>query len=249
MKPFDQTKPYHVFSLWILIMTLWVVLSYSGTSHIIPTITDTFNGLVKMWNEGLMTHLISSFSLFGMSLVIAVIVSTIISYGILIPTFKPLVVVISKLRFLPLTGITFYLSMVITSARTLQVWLLVIFMSTYLITSLVSVFTSTTTDEINHAKTLGLSRWEILYHVIIVGKIDYVLESVRQNFSIIWLMLVTVESLLATTGGIGFLIKNQDKFMNLGSVLALQIIILLIGISLDYGLTKIRKSIFRYSVY
>lgn len=249
MRPFDSTKTYHVIILWFIIITTWTVLSFSGTSHIIPTISDTWGGLVKMWNEGLMTHLFSSFSLFGMSLLISVILSMIISYGVLIPSLKPLVVMISKLRFLPLTGITFYLSLVITSARTLQVWLLVIFMSTYLITSLVSVFTSTTDDEINHAKTLGLSRWEILYHVIIVGKLDYVLESVRQNFSIIWLMLVTVESLLATTGGIGFLIKNQDKFMNLGSVLALQLIILFIGILLDYGLTQLRKAIFRYSVY
>lgn len=60
-------------------------------------------------------------------------------------------------------------------------------------------------------------------------------------------MLIAVESMLAAAGGLGFLIKNSDKMGNQGRVIALQIIILLIGVFLDFVLTKGRQLIFRYS--
>jgi NitT/TauT family transport system permease protein len=38
-------------------------------------------------------------------------------------------------------------------------------------------------EEFDHAKTLGCNRWEILWEVI-KGRIDYVIELVRQNLAI-----------------------------------------------------------------
>ena len=63
------------------------------------------------------------------------------------------------------------------------------------------------------------------------------------------MMLVTVESILVAAGGLGVLIKNSDKFANHGRIVALQIIILLIGLLLDWGLQTLRKGLFRYSTY
>jgi NitT/TauT family transport system permease protein len=62
-------------------------------------------------------------------------------------------------------------------------------------------------------------------------------------------MLVTVESILIAAGGLGVLIKNSDKYANHGRIVALQIIILLIGLLLDWILNTTRKSLFRYSTY
>jgi NitT/TauT family transport system permease protein len=87
----------------------------------------------------------------------------------------------------------------------------------------------------------------VLWQVIILGRLDYVIDVIRQNLAITWMMLVTVESIVAASGGLGFLIKNSDKFMNTGRIIALQIIILLIGLSLDSGINFLRKAIFRYS--
>jgi NitT/TauT family transport system permease protein len=61
------------------------------------------------------------------------------------------------------------------------------------------------------------------------------------------MMLVTVESIVAASGGLGFLIKNSDKFMNHGRIIALQIVILLIGLFLDWFINYLRKAFFRYS--
>jgi NitT/TauT family transport system permease protein len=136
--------------------------------------------------------------------------------------------------------------MLIHEARAVQVWILVIFTSTWLITSLLSVFDSLE-EELNHARTLGCRRWEVLWEVVILGKLDYVLESIRQNVAIVWMMLVTVESILASAGGLGFLIKQSDKLSSHGRLMALQIIILLIGLGLDYAITALRKLMFKYT--
>jgi ABC-type nitrate/sulfonate/bicarbonate transport system permease component len=63
------------------------------------------------------------------------------------------------------------------------------------------------------------------------------------------MMLVTVESILVAAGGLGVLIKNSDKFMNHGRIVALQIVILLVGLLLDWALNVARKSFFTYSKF
>jgi NitT/TauT family transport system permease protein len=88
-------------------------------------------------------------------------------------------------------------------------------------------------EEFDHAKTLGCNRWEILWEVVIKGRIDYVIELVRQNLAIVW-VLVTVESILIAAGGLGVLIKNGDRLGANGRVIAVQGIIILVGISLDF---------------
>jgi len=104
-------------------------------------------------------------------------------------------------------------------------------------------------EEFDHARTLGCNRWEILWEVVIKGRFDYVFELVRQNLAIVWMMLVSIESILIAAGGLGVLIKNGDKIGDNGKVVAVQIVIIIVGLSLDFILTKLRKLIFRYSNY
>jgi NitT/TauT family transport system permease protein len=89
----------------------------------------------------------------------------------------------------------------------------------------------------------------VLFEVVIKGRMDYVLDVLRQNLAIIWMMLVTVESILVAAGGLGVLIKNSDKFMNHGRIVALQLVILIVGLLLDTLLNGTRKSLFKYSTF
>jgi NitT/TauT family transport system permease protein len=75
------------------------------------------------------------------------------------------------------------------------------------------------------------------------------MDVLRQNLSITWMMLVTVESILVAAGGLGVLIKNSDKFMNHGRIVALQLVILLVGLLLDRVLHLGRKAFFKYSTF
>jgi NitT/TauT family transport system permease protein len=232
----------------VLLISFWTICSL-GQTHLFPTPSQVLNGFKDLWSEGLIVHLTSSLWLCAQAVFFSVLISLILAYSTAIPFFKPIGMFISKLRFLPLTGIAFYISIVINDARTLQVWVLVVFMSTFLTTSLMNMVKDIPQEEFDHARTLGCNRWETLWEVVIKGRFDYVFELVRQNLAIVWMMLVTVESILAAAGGLGFLIKNGDKLGDNGKVIALQIIIVLVGLSIDFGITKLRKSLFRYSNY
>ena len=210
---------------------------------------QVWEGMQSLYAEGLVVHVASSLGLCLQAAAISLIISLAIVYLSPLPAIRPIALFLSKLRYLPLTGITFYLTILVTNARSMQVWVLVVFMSLYFITSLLGVLKDIPADEINHARSLKCSRWEILWEVVIKGRLDYVLDVLRQNLAIIWMMLVTVESILVAAGGLGVLIKNSDKFANHGRIVALQIIILLIVLLLDWVLQITRKGLFRYSTY
>lgn len=236
-----------ILGFWLIILiTFWAISSLSDT-NLFPTPSQVITGFSDLWREGLIVHIFSSLALCFQAMIISLVISLIFAYSTAIPFFKPIGTFISKLRYLPLTGIAFYISILINDARTLQVWVLVMFMTTFLITSLIQVISDIPEEEFDHAKTLGCNRWEVLLEVVIKGRFDYVIESIRQNLAIVWVMIVTVESILVAGGGLGVLIKNSDRLGSNGNVIAVQIVIVLIGIALDWMLTKLRKLIFKYS--
>mgnify|MGYP003624399616 CR=1 FL=1 len=230
----------------VLIIISWAIYSTSET-HMFPTLKQVGEGFHDLWNAGLVTHIFSSLALCGKAVVISIVISLVFVYLSPLPLIKPVAIAISKFRYLPLTGIAFYITMLVSDARSVQVWILVTFMSTYLITSLLSMLKDIKEEEFDHARALGCNRWEVVWEVIVKGRFDYVIETIRQNLAIVWMMLVTVESIMVAAGGLGFLIKNSDKFMNHGRIIALQLVILFVGLSMDYLLTTTRKLLFRYS--
>lgn len=232
---------------WIIaLFATWFLMSM-GDRHLFPSPQQVLQGFSELYNEGLVVHVGSSLLLCFSAIAIAIIISLLFSYLSTIPLVKPLAVALSKMRYLPLTGITFYLAILISNARTMQIWVLVVFMSTYLTTSLLSMVNAIPQEEFDHARSLGCNRWEVLWEVVVKGRIDYVIDVIRQNLAIVWMMLVTVESILVAAGGLGFLIKNSDKFMNHGRIIALQIVILGVGLCIDFILNYLRKAFFRYS--
>ena len=238
-----------ILTTWLIgLITFWVICSL-GEVHLFPTPKQVLHGFKDLWYQGLIIHMFSSIWLCAQAVFISILISLVFAYSSAIPFFKPIGTFISKLRYLPLTGITFYIAIMIKDARSIQVWVLVVFMTTFLTTSLMNMIKDIPEEEFFHARTLGCNRWETLWEVVIKGRFDYVFELVRQNLAIVWMMLVTTESILAAAGGLGFLIKNNDRLGDNGKVIALQIIIVVLGLSLDFIITKIRKVSFRYSNY
>lgn len=248
-QPINGTRKTLILSIWLVFILSFWTLNSLGSTNMFPTPMQVLHGFGDLWKDGLAIHVVSSLALCFKAILYSVFFALIIAYSTTIPVFKPIGVFISKLRYLPLTGISFYLAIVINDGRSLQVWVLVVFMTTFLTTSLIQMVLDVPEEELVHARTLGCNRWETLWEVVIKGRLDYVFELVRQNLAIVWMMLVTVESILVAAGGLGFLIKNGNKLGDNGRVIATQIVIILLGIALDFLLTKTRKLIFRYSNY
>ena len=235
--------------IWLILVFGYWILSSAGPKNLFPTPSQVGKGFESLYREGLVVHIGSSLALCFQATLISIIFSLFVVYLSPLPALKPIAHVFSKLRYLPLTGITFYIAILVSDARTMQISVLSIFMSLYFITSLLAMLKDIPQEEIDHARSLKCSRWEVLWEVIIKGRMDYVIDVLRQNLAIIWMMLVTVESILVAAGGLGVLIKNSDKFMNHGRIVALQLVILLVGLLLDWILNLTRKSLFTYSTF
>lgn len=248
--PFEKLKKSNktiILVSWVLLIVLIWFIGTSGKEHLFPSPANVFKGFGELYNEGLVIHIASSLWLCFISISFAIIISLIFAYSWPIPLLKPMAEMVTKFRYLPFTGLSFFMTMLVHDSRTMQIWILVIFLTTFLTTSLIAVVKDIPQEEFDHAKTLKCNRFEVLWQVVILGRIDYVIDVIRQNLAITWMMLVTVESIVVASGGLGFLIKNSDKFMNHGRIVALQIIILLIGLSLDWFINFLRKVLFRYS--
>lgn len=251
-RPFEtvnQRQGMLIGGIWLVLVLGYWFLASAGVKHLFPTPAQVWEGFSSLYKEGLVVHVASSLGLCLQATLLSIVVSLVIVYLSPLPALKPLAQTFSKLRYLPLTGITFYLAILVKDARTMQISVLFVFMSLYFITSLLAVLKDIPTEEIDHARSLKCSRWEVLWEVVIKGRLDYVIDVLRQNLAITWMMLVTVESILVAAGGLGVLIKNSDKFMNHGRIVALQLVILLVGLLLDKVLHVARKSFFKYSTF
>ena len=173
-KYLDKVNFNIVLGIILLLNYLWVT---SGEIHMLPTFSQIISGFSELINEKrLLYHFFKSFSLFLKAIFFSLIVSLSLVYISPFKVTKPLSTFLSKCRYLPIVGFTYYASLVFESARHVQEFMLTFFISTFFITGLLSMVADISDEEWNHAKTLGLSKWEQIRELIIYGRIDYVID-------------------------------------------------------------------------
>ncbi len=178
---------------------------------------------------------------------IALIISLVISYLSLVPFFKPLAKFIIKCRYLSLTGLIFVFTLLTNDGSQLKLSLLLFGIVPFFVTSFLSVIDSIDKQEYELCATLGMSKWRTLWEVVIVGRLDQVLEVLRQNFAIAWMMITMVEGISMSEGGLGTLLIKSNKYIDLAGVFAVLVIIFLIGVFFDYILGELRFWLFPYT--
>jgi NitT/TauT family transport system permease protein len=214
------------------LLLFWVF----SPSVFLPTPNETLAALSTLWGRGIGHELMISFKLNLEAIAYSTIVSLVLAYMTTIPFFRPVVAFISKLRFLSMVGLTFFFTLMSTSAHTLKLSLLVFSISVFFITSMADVLTSIPKVQFDLARTLRMKEYQIVWEVIILGQIDKVFDVLRQNAAIGWLMLTMVEGMARSEGGIGAILLNQSKHFHLDAIMAIQLMILLIGLGQDYAI-------------
>jgi len=233
---------------WIgIIFASWMKASVYSDVKIIPSPLMVLSAFRDLYYEGLIKQFAISITLCFQSIGYALVISLIIAYLSPLPLIKPLAQAISKLRYVPMIGITYYLTLAVGGGRPMQVTILSMFMSFYFITSIMAMIGEIPIEAYDLARTMGCSRWEMLYKVVIKGRIDCVIEILRQNLAITWMMFVSVEILVIAAGGIGIWMKNSERFGNQERIFALQILVFLFGTLLDYLLSWVKTAAFRFS--
>ena len=228
----------------ILFLFLWQFSS----AGLIPKplkVADAFMKLIT--SSFLFDNVIVSFALTIKAMAISIIITLFFSYLSVIPFFKSIALFLVKCRYLTLTGLIFIFTLLTHDGSQLKLSLLIFGIVPFFITSFLSVIITTDVQQFEVCKTLGYNNWETLYEVIIVGKADQVLEMIRQNFAITWLMITMVEGLSMSEGGIGTMLIKYNKYNDLTNVLALQLVLFSIGLFFDFILGNLKFWLFPYS--
>ncbi|QLG92902.1 ABC transporter permease [Pseudomonas yamanorum] len=85
---------------------------------------------------------------------------------------------------------------------------------------------------IEAANTLGLTRRELIWHVILPGSLPSFFVGLRYSLGISWLALVFVEQ-INTTAGIGFLASDARDFMRTDVIVICLLIYSVLGLLID----------------
>jgi len=215
---------------------------------VLPRPDEVFAALGTLWMRGLGRELITSLLLNVQAIAWTVLISLALSYLTVLPFFRPIAAAVSKGRFLGLIGLTLIFTITLGGGHTLKLALLVFGMTVFFVTSMAAVILDLPKERFDHARSLGMSEWRVVWEVVILGTADEAFEVLRQNAAIGWMMLTMVEGISRAEGGIGAMLLNQNKHFHIAEVFAIQIVILAVGIAQDYAIGALRSLFCPYAV-
>ena len=227
-----------------VLLLVWATSSYV----FLPKPMDVLRAFTDLWShEGLGQELIISFMLNIQAIAWATLISLGLAYLTVVPFFRPIVLALSKGRFLSMVGLTFFFTVLFTSGHQLKVGLLVFGVTVFFVTSMIDVVAQVPKEKFDLARTLRMGEWRVVWEVIVLGRADAAFDALRQNAAMGWMMLTMVEGISRSEGGIGALLLNQNKHFHLEAVFAIQLSILVIGLFQDYMLGVAKKFICPYA--
>ncbi len=252
--PFGIFLPNRVVSVGTMRMIIAVeaaialLVWFNSPFKILPQPGEVLHAFSRLWNnDGLGQELITSFKMNLEALGWSALISVLLAYSTVLPVFRPIVVALSKGRFLSMIGFSTVFTIMIGGGHYLKTSLLVYGITVFFVTSMASVIASIPKADFDHARTLRMSEWRVVWEVVVLGTADKAFEVLRQNAAMGWMMLAMVEGIVKSEGGVGTLLIAQDKYFHLAEVFAIQIVILIVGLSQDAVIGLIRHAVCPYA--
>jgi NitT/TauT family transport system permease protein len=217
-------------------ITLFVLLWLFSPFTLLPTMREVWTAFVEQWGQGLPGELITSFTANLEAIAISCVVSLGLAYLTVLAGFRPIVTMLSKLRFLSMMGLSFFFTVATSSQHQLKLSLLVFSISVFFVTGMADVIESIPKEQYDLARTLRMGPWRTVWEVVVLGQVATAFDVLRQNAAIGWMMLTMIESMTRADGGIGAMLSTANKHFYLSAVFAIQITILLLGLFQDWGI-------------
>lgn len=228
----------------IILLTLQIIAAlafwFYSDLKLLPSLPEVLTSFSTLMSKpAFLTDLGASIGLSVESMIATVIISLLISYASLIPFFRPTSRFVTLLRYSSLVGIQF-IFMLAFNSHNVKVALLTFSMTVFFTTSMMAAINEIPQTQFNLARTMRMNEWEVLWRVVILGKLDAVFDVMRQTFAMSWMMLTMVETITRSEGGIGVVLTDSNKYFRLADIFAILIIILVVGLIQDafFGFLK-----------
>lgn len=228
-------------------MAIWIMVPWK----LLPTPFEVWDAFVGLWNQGFAVDLWTSFWLN----VAALVVSSIISASIVYLSGAPYIgkhirvylIAISKFRFMGMVGWSLVFTLMFGGGYYLKLALMVFAMTGFMVVGMASVIADIPKVRYDHARTLRMGEWRIIWEVDMKGALSEITKIVIQNAAIGWTILTVVEGLSRSQGGVGVLLLSQDKFFRLEEIFAIQLSILFLALLQDMFLGWVHTILFPYA--
>ncbi len=178
---------------------------------------------------------------------ISFVLGSLISYCIFMADLKPSVMLISILRFLPMSAPIVLLLMLHFNGDQLKLLTMTFIITVYFVASNVQGNFGINPQMVYHGFTLGMSRWQILWHRVVRGAMYHNIGMFLPNFGMGFSMLSLVEGMSRSSGGIGDVMLQQEKIYSFSGMAALCIITAMLGFVLWLIITKLNAGMHPYA--
>lgn len=234
---------------WVVVgwSTLALVLWQAFKPTVFPGPLDVVVTLPTLWFDGVGTEVLTSLWTNMEALCLSAIIGLPLAYLSRIPIVSPIASFVGKLRFVG--SAVFYLPLLlsISDAHWVKVWLLALGQLFYLVTTMVGIVQLIPEAQFDDARTLRMSEWLSLWYVNLRGTVAEAITAVKDNAATGWAMLMFVEGIIRSEGGVGVVILNAEKHVNYDQFFAVVIVIVLVGFGQDWLLTQARKAVCPYA--
>lgn len=235
----------------VVAIATWALLSagdrQSSIIGILPSPLETLAAAQVQWQQGVFFEMLTSLLLSLEAIAWALLISLGAAYLSTIWAFKPPVALWGQLRFASLLGMILFFIFFTNDGHALKVAILVFAITTFFVYDMLTVISNIPQSRFDHAKTLGLNRFQVLREVVMRGTLHNAFDSLRMNAAIAWMMLATVEGLSRSEGGVGVLLINLNRMQNTAAILSIQLMILAVGLGQDFFIKWVKSVVCPYT--
>ena len=221
-------------------LVLWAIVSYAKLvpPMFLPTPTAVVQAGIEMFtNNDLTTDMLVSCSRVLAGFLAAAIVG--VPMGIAMGTFSSMnslfAPFVGTVRYMPVTAFVPLIVIWVGLGEESKILIITLGVVLYNAIMVADAVKFIPNEMINVAYTLGATRRDVLFKVIVPATFPSVLDTLRVNISGAWNYLVIAE-LVAAQSGLGFRIIQAQRFLQTEKVLFCILLIGVIGLALDYGL-------------
>lgn len=213
---------------------------------VLPGPIETVQAFPSLFADGIFTELMSSLIVCMEALCLSTLIGLPLAYLVRIPVVSPLAVSVSKLRFVGSAVFYLPLLLIVGEHHWVKVWLIALAELFYLVTTMSGVVLSIPEYRYDDAATLRMSQWQSVWFVVIRGTVSDAITAVKDNAAVGWSMLMFVEGVVRSEGGLGVVVLNAEKHVNYDDFFAVIILILAVGIGQDLLFKQIKKVVCPY---
>lgn len=213
----------------------------------LPTPTNILASISLLTQDGTFDELYKSIWTMAQATFWMMLLSLTLAYLSAVPFFKPVAVFAGTLRYIGVIGLILPFTIIAPDTMTLRVMILTFGMSVFYISDVVGKVQDIPQEEYDHAKTLGLGPFRMVYEVAVLGTLAAVLDSLIVNAPMGWAMLTFVEGVTKSSGGIGSVMIDTDKHKDIAALFGILVIIFCVGKGQDYLIRFIKLWVCPYA--